>query len=83
MKVYKECLTTNNNESLRDEFFRTPIIKHVWQKLAPEMTLKDFFGTANGFNEKITPTYSEISKSMMSRYKLKMSKEWLKAFPID
>jgi hypothetical protein len=64
MRVYKECLTTNNNESLRDEFFRTPIIRQIWEKLAPKITLKDFFGTADGFNEKIIPTYSEISRSM-------------------
>ena len=39
MKVYKECITTNNNENLRDEFFGTPIIKQLWQKLAPEMKM--------------------------------------------
>jgi hypothetical protein len=46
------------------------------------MKLKDFFGTADGFNEKIIPTYSEISRSMMLRYRLKMPNEWLRVFPM-
>lgn len=44
MKVFKNTITTNNNEELRDIFFRAPIIKSIWQKLAPQMKLYDFFG---------------------------------------
>jgi hypothetical protein len=45
MLVYKTGLTKNNSEELRDKFFLTPIIANIWRKLAPNMTLVDFFET--------------------------------------
>ena len=31
MEVYKDAITINNNETLRDKFFETPIIKAIWR----------------------------------------------------
>ena len=68
MIVYKRAITANNNENLRDKFFNTKIIQSIWKKLVPKMKLKDFF--KEEANERISPTYSEISGIMDKRYKL-------------
>ncbi len=90
MNVFKLSISSNNNEDLRDKFFKNPIIKQLWEKLAPQMKLSDFFGERpsmnkdnqpkgkKGPNEKIKATYPEISKIMKQRYGLSMSKEWLR-----
>lgn len=81
MRVFKTSITTNNNEGLRDQLFEEPIIQKLWKKLVPKMTLNDIFGDV-GPNDRISPTYSEISKIMQNRYGLPMCKEWLRDFPI-
>jgi hypothetical protein len=43
MLYYKGTITDNNNEDLRDEFFKTSIIVRLWNEIAKDMTLKDFF----------------------------------------
>ena len=78
MDLYKATITTNNTDSRRKELFNTPIIKEIWRKLVPKMQLSDFFIETN---QKLIPTYSEITMIMRDRYGLEMCTEWTRAFP--
>lgn len=79
VEIYKTSITKNNNEKLRTAFFGTSIVRHLWEKLTPSLTLKDYFG-AKGYNKNIFSTYSMISRIMKEVYNLNMSKEWTDAF---
>ena len=82
MKVFKTAITANNNEDLRDEFFREPIVIKIWEKLGSQITMKDFFKVKVGNpNKKIFKTYSSVTKIMEGRYHLEMSQEWKDKFP--
>jgi hypothetical protein len=84
MEIYKNSITTNNNEKLRDKFFNAPIIRAIWEKLAPSMSLKDFFkGGEASANHRITPTYSQITKIMGEKYHLQMCPQWCRRFPAE
>ena len=79
MHLFKTSITLKNNESVRNQFFGTPIIRQLWEKLTPKMTLKYYFD-GKGPNKQLMPTYSIITKVMNQHYGLRMSPEWESQF---
>jgi hypothetical protein len=79
MKIFKQAITLNNNEEMRDKFFKSKIIRDLWNKVVPKMKLNEFFKDKP--NLKIKPTYNYITFIMESRYGLRMCPEWEAAFP--
>ena len=75
MHLFKTSITLKNNESVRNQFFGTPIIRQLWEKLTPKMTLKYYFD-GKGPNKQLMPTYLNITKVMNQHYGLRMSPEW-------
>jgi len=71
MQVYKSMITNYNNETLRDKFFETPMIRRIWAYIAPQMTIDDYFKDGS-MSATISKSFGLIVKMMPERYNIEI-----------
>ena len=81
MDLFKTMITDNNNDEMREAFFKNNVIRRLWPILRPVLTRDICFPRGNGPNQAILPTYREITDEMNDRYGLPMPDWWTIEFP--
>jgi len=79
MTLFKRCITLNNNERLRDEFFCHNLIRKIWPCVRVFMTEEACFGK-KGPNKDLKKTYKLMTNIVEKTYGLKMPEFWRDTF---
>jgi hypothetical protein len=80
MNLYKKIYDTNNKASI-EAFFNDDLIIKLWPRVMGSYTKEHCFGSKGPVKD-ILPTYSEITRLVVSVYGLPMPRWWVQKFPM-
>jgi len=83
LRIY-HSIFANNNRPMRDQFFKEEVITSFWHDVIPLMTMELCFANKKGeiseVNDKLIPSFKEITAIMRDTYRLPMPEWWVRIF---